>query len=270
MTIRELKHHLLNNGIYYFLILLTAWGLKYHYSRAGSEALVWVLAPTAGLVELISGTQFENEAHTGFVSQGNRIVIAPACAGINFLIIAFCMGAFSGLHAFERHRSKLYWLGTGLLSAYLLTIFVNTIRIIVSIYSYNADIQLGWLTAPRIHRLEGIVIYFFFLSLFYMIINNVIYRLCSKAASKKPAVGQSDFVKSNYFDRVCAGLTPLCWYGLVTLGVPLLNGALQENATRFAEHSIMVLAASSTVLGAILLVRFLLEAISKDGKKDEF
>jgi exosortase K len=263
MTGKELKHHLLNNGLYYFLILLTAWGLKYHYSRAGSEELVWVLAPTAGLVELISGIPFEIEAHSGFISQGYRIVIAPACAGINFLIIAFCMATFSGLHAYERHRSKLFWLGSSLLSAYLLTIFVNMIRIIVSIYSYNAQIQLGWLTAPRIHRLEGIVIYFFFLSLFYMIINKVIYRLCSKAARKKPAVGQSDFVKTNNFDRVCTGLTPLFWYGLITLGVPLINGALQENATRFAEHSIMVLAASSAVLGAILLVRIILEAISK-------
>ncbi len=90
-------HHLLRNSIFYILALLIAWGLKYHYSRSGSDELAWVLAPTAGLVELISGIQFENEAHTGFVSQGSRIIIAPACAGINFLIIAFCMATFSGL-----------------------------------------------------------------------------------------------------------------------------------------------------------------------------
>ena len=163
--------HLLRNSPYYILVLLIAWGLKYHYSRAGSDGLTWVLAPTAGLVELVSGVPFESEAHTGFVSQGYRVIIAPACAGINFLIIAFCMATFAGVHAFDRHRSKLFWLGTGFLSAYLLTIAVNTMRISVAIYSTRADIGLGWMTAARTHRLEGIIIYFFFLSLFYMIIN---------------------------------------------------------------------------------------------------
>ncbi len=258
MISKKLKHRLLNNSVYYFLVLLAAWGLKYHYSRAGSEELAWVLAPTAGLVELISGVQFENEAHTGFVSQGYRIIIAPACAGINFLIIAFCMATFSGLHVFGSRRSKLFWLGTGFLSAYLLTIVVNAIRIMVSIYSYRADIQGGWLTASRVHRLEGIVIYFFFLSLFYMIINKTIYRICDRAAAPLPVSVRPDFIQTDYGSRVCAGLIPLCWYALITLGLPLVNGALQQDAIRFAEHSAMVLAVSSAVSGAVILVRIVL------------
>jgi hypothetical protein len=75
-------NHLLRNSRYYVLVFLTAWGLKYHYSRADSDGLAWVLAPTAGLVGLVSGIPFESEAHTGFVSQGYRVIIAPACAGI--------------------------------------------------------------------------------------------------------------------------------------------------------------------------------------------
>jgi len=158
----DVKQHLLDNVAYYLLILLAAWGLKYHYSRAGAEELAWVLVPTAGLVELIGGIQFAYEAHTGFISRECRIIIAPACAGVNFLIIAFCMAAFSELHAFARHRAKLVWLCSGLLSAYLLTIIANAIRILISIYSHQINLQTGWLTAARVHRLEGIVIYFFF------------------------------------------------------------------------------------------------------------
>jgi len=259
--------HLLRNSIYYILILLIAWGLKYQYSRAGSEELFWVLAPTAGLVELISGVQFENEAHTGFVSQGYRFIIAPACAGINFLIIAFCMATFSGMHALERHRAKLFWLGTGFLSAYVLTIVVNTFRIIVSINTYMADIQLGWLTPSRIHRLEGVVIYFFFLSLFYMIINKAIYRFRGGVAGKKPATGRADVTRTNYIGWICAGLIPYSWYGFITLGVPLVNGVLRQDASRFAEHGIMVLAASSAVLGAVLLVRIVIHHIITGWKR---
>ena len=263
----RILQHQLRNRIYYILILLIAWGLKYHYSRAGSEELSWVLAPTAGLVELISGIQFGNEAHTGFVSQGYRFIIAPACAGINFLIIAFCMATFSGLHTFGRHRSKLFWLGTGFLSAYVLTIVVNAFRIIVSIHTYTADIQLGWLTPSRIHRLEGVVIYFFFLSLFYMIINKASYRFRGGAADTKPTPGRSGVTRTNYAGWICAGLVPYSWYGLITLGVPLVNGVLQQDASRFTEHGIMVLAASSAVLGAVLLVRIVINCIITGWKR---
>ena len=259
--------HLLSNSIYYILVLLTAWGIKYHYSRAGSEELVWVLAPTAGLVELVSGIQFENEAHTGFASQGNRFVIAPACAGVNFLIIAFCMAAFSGLHAFGRHRARLIWLGSCFLSAYVLTIVVNSIRILVSIYTYNADIQFGWMTAPRIHRLEGIVIYFFFFSLFYMIINEAICRFRGAAAYKRLPTGRPGVTRTNYVGWICAGLIPYSWYGLITLVVPLINGARQQDAVRFAEHCAMVLVASSAVLGAVLLVRMTINRIITGWKR---
>ena len=257
MTGKKLKQHLMNNSIYYSLILLTAWGLKFHYSRAGSDELIWVLAPTAGLVELISGITFVNEAHTGFVSQGHRFIIAPACAGINFLIIAVCMATFSGMHAFRRHRSKILWFAGCFLSAYLLTIAVNTMRIIISMHTYTVDFQLGWLTPARIHRLEGVIIYFFFLNLFYMIINKVSYRLRDGAAAKKPAIARPGVVRTNYTGWICAGLIPYSWYGFHTLVLPLINGALKQNPDRFAEHSTMVLVASGALMGVFLLARII-------------
>ena len=257
MSRKDLQIHLIKNGVYYLLIMLTAWGLKYHYSRAGSEELAWILAPTAGLVELVSGVQFENEAHTGFVSQGFRIIIAPACAGINFMIVAFCMAAFGGMHTFKHHGLKLIWLCTNFINAYLLAIFVNTVRIIVSIYSYNAHLHWGWLTAARIHRLEGIVIYFFFLSLFYMIISKVLRRVRAKANFQNSGAAESEILKSTYFSLSSAGLIPFFWYGLITLGVPLINGALKADSARFTEHSLMVLSAGSVVYLSIFFVRLI-------------
>jgi exosortase K len=132
------KVFVLQNGIFIVLASFLAVGLKYHYSEAGSEDLVWILRPTASLVEWISGIPFEEEAHTGFVSYARRIVIAPACAGVNFLIIAFCMAAFSSLHRIQRQRVKWLWLTGSLVSAYGLTVFANAVRIMVSIYSYDA------------------------------------------------------------------------------------------------------------------------------------
>jgi hypothetical protein len=101
----------------------------------------------------------------------------------------------------------------------------------------------------------GFDIYFFFLSLFYMIISKVVYRFGGGAEYEKPAVLRPDGVQTRYFRWACTGLIPLFWYGLITLGVPLVNGAWQADATRFAEHSGMVLTASCAVLGALFLLR---------------
>jgi exosortase K len=157
----KINRPVLQSGIFYILVLFIAFGLKYHYSQAGSVDLVWILEPTARLVEHISGIEFESEVDTGFISREYRIIIAPSCAGINFLIIVFCMAMFSGIHVIRHSGSKLLWLIASLVCAYILTVAVNTLRIIASIYAYNADIYFGWITPARIHRLEGVVIYFF-------------------------------------------------------------------------------------------------------------
>ena len=165
-TSTKIRQLVLQNGIFYVLALFIVLGLKYHYSRAGSEDLVWILGPTACLVEHLSGIQFEGEANAGFINRRYRVIIAPSCAGINFLIIVFCMTMFCGIHVIRHFGSKLLWLAASLACAYISTLAVNTLRITASIYSYNADIYFGWITPAKGHRLEGAVIYFFFCACF--------------------------------------------------------------------------------------------------------
>ena len=257
----KIKHFVLQYGVFYLFALLIAFGLKYHYSRAGSDDLLWILGPTAGLVEYLSGIKFENEANTGFVSQGYRTIIAPSCAGINFLIMAFCMAVFTSIHVIKGCRLKHLWLAASLVCAYILTVTVNTLRIIAAIYSYNADIYLGWITPARVHRLEGIVIYFFFLCLFYMIIIRTVHRI-RQGPVRKPISAIGNYGAKNYYFRwACSGLIPLFWYGLITLGVPVVTGAFQENSSRFKEHSWTVIWASFAVLALIFLIQLLRQFI---------
>jgi len=245
------KVFVLQNGIFIVLASFLAVGLKYHYSEARSEDLVWILRPTASLVEWISGIPFEEEAHTGFVSYARRIVIAPACAGVNFLVIAFCMAAFSSLHRIQRQRVKWLWLTGSLVSAYGLTVFANAVRIMVSIYSYDADIYSGWLTPQRMHRLEGVIIYFFFLCLFYRIITAV-FSLIERAQRQNEAERGT----ANSSRCALAGLVPLFWYGLITLAIPLLNSALAKDGARFAEHGGTVISGCLAVLAVFVLVHW--------------
>jgi hypothetical protein len=95
--LRQGKIFVRGNWIFLLLTLLVAFGLKYHYSQARSDDLVWILGPTAVLVEQLSGIDFDKEAHTGYVNNEHRVIIAPACAGVNFFIIAFCMAVFCGI-----------------------------------------------------------------------------------------------------------------------------------------------------------------------------
>ena len=256
ITLKKMIRYFVCNGIFLTIGLLLALGLKHHYSRAGSDDLLWILSPTASLVELTSGIRFEYEVNTGFVSRGYRIIIAPSCAGINFLIVAFCMAMFSGIHAFKLRWAKLSWLTASLVSAFILTVGVNALRIIVSIYSYNADIYWGWITPQRVHRLEGVVIYFFFLCLFYMIIIKAVHQFTRKTGGKKQTGIANYWGLADYLRWMWAGLIPLFWYSLVTVGVPLLNGAFHENAARFTEHGGMVFSASMAVLVVVFLLRF--------------
>ena len=95
----------------------------------------------------------------------------------------------------------------------------------------------------------------------------VVYRFGGGPGHRKSAAGRPDGIKTKYFRRACTGFIPLFWYGLVTLGVPLVNGVLRQDASRFAEHGIMVLAASSAVLGAVLLVRIVIHRIIAGWKR---
>src|SRR5262245_5531390 len=71
------------------VVLIFALALKLYYSSASADQLRWILAPTTALVELVSNTSFEFEAHAGYLSSDRSFLIAPACAGVNFLITAF-------------------------------------------------------------------------------------------------------------------------------------------------------------------------------------
>ena len=58
LTSGKIKTDFIKSSILYVIALLIAVGLKYHYSHARSDDLVWILSPTAGMVEYMSKIQF--------------------------------------------------------------------------------------------------------------------------------------------------------------------------------------------------------------------
>jgi hypothetical protein len=236
-----------------FVVLLSAMVLKLYYSTASPNQLRWILAPTTTLVELITGRQFEFESHAGYLSNDRTYLIAASCAGVNFLITAFLMLALRKLwrdcrgvprwapvandpenmtHANEYSRgahggtplqTKWRVIPALALLAYLATIVTNTVRISIALWLQRNPLEVSWLTPNQLHRLEGIVVYFGFLLLLFII--------SEKVSSEKPA----NLLRLSFF--------PLMIYYAMMLGVPLANGIHRGGiaSTEFWEHLLFVL-----------------------------
>ncbi len=230
------KKRLMINCLFYAMALLVAFGLKSHYSGAGFEDLAWILTPTAGLTETISGDAYEREENCGFINRDQGIIIAPSCAGVNFLIIAFCMAVFSFVHLFRETGAKLGWFCASAAAAYGLTIVVNSIRISISTILHGADIYSGWITYERIHRFEGVAVYFLFLYVFYMMIRRIV-------------------VSDDKNGRFSSTTVPLLCYLTMAIGVPAANFAFRKNPALFAEHCIAVFSISVGLYLLILALR---------------
>ena len=61
---------------------------KQYFRTATADDLRWLLAPTARCVSVLTGTHFTHVAGAGYVDRDISFVIAPVCAGLNFMLAA--------------------------------------------------------------------------------------------------------------------------------------------------------------------------------------
>ncbi len=202
------------------VILVCAFMLKLHYSAASANQLRWILAPTTALVEFTSGVSFEFESHAGYLSSDRSFLIAGSCAGVNFLITAFLVLSIGHLLRDRSTGTSWVLIPTLFMIAYLVTIVANTARITIAMRLQKIPAGAGWLPPEQLHRLEGILVYFGFLLLLFVI---------SEKMSSEKAAG--------LFRR---SLFPLFAYYAMMLGVPLVNGAWRQG-NDFWEHALFVL-----------------------------
>jgi exosortase K len=212
-------------GAQLVLVGLCALALKIYYSTATADELRWILAPTTFFVELLSGKRFEFESLAGYMSSDRRFVIAVPCAGVNFLITAFLLLALRRLWR-ERFRGVSWtMLPLAAVFAYGATIVANTARIWLALELRARAVEVSGLTNNQLHRIEGIVVYFGFLLLLFLVVERF------EAAKSLP-------LASVFAMR--ALVFPLVIYYAVTLGLPLANGSYRQGSP-FWEHAIFVL-----------------------------
>lgn len=238
--------------LYFPAAVLAVW-MRYRCHISDSDALTWILTPTAWWVSVLSGIPFEYLPHLGYVNHFHQFLIAPACSGIRFMLLTFLMLVFSFLKPGApltntvSSRKRYGWLVFSILFSYGSTVFVGGIRITASIYLPDAFRQLGllkgWLTPDRLHTLIGSVIYFSSLYFIYAAAG-FICRHTFLHENKNSSVTQS---AAAFFSR---SMIPVFWYLLIVLAVPFLGRLYRNEWDGFLQYTALILC---VCLGVVFL-----------------
>ncbi len=220
-----------------FVVLLGALGLKQYYSTASANQLRWILAPTTMLVSFVSGESFQFEPYSGYLTTDHTFVIATACAGVNFLITAFVMLSLRRLWCDEASNSWRF-IPTAALLAYFATLVANAVRITIALQLQRMPPQIGGFSPGELHRFEGILVYFGFLLLLFVI------------SERGRAKNNSRLLSLAVF--------PLLIYYLTTLGIPLANSAYRGkiDSVDFWEHFVFVLLTPLIIILPLSTLRY--------------
>jgi len=211
--------------------MLGAWGLKRHYSLSSTDGLLFILAPTERLVSLASGIHFEYETGVGYLCRDSLFAIAKPCAGINFMIAAWLMIGFVLAPRARGALGAARIVASSLALSYLASIVVNAARILIALQLAAHPIVSDFWTAGRIHRLEGIAVYFAGLAMLHAAVS---------------AGSAAKWMRSAAF--------PLFFYYAIVLGIPLVRGT-HFDAGRPSEHAAFVLLVPLCLLLAIATAR---------------
>lgn len=220
----------------YALSLLLVLGLKLYSDRAGPGDLLWILRPTAWWTGILSRAAFEYEPGAGYVNHSLRFIIAPECAGLKFLMIAFLMQSCSFVHRMDSRKKRLCWTLLSLPSSCLAAIFVNGIRISLSILlppflSEKPGIAAA-LTSGQLHTAIGTAVYFLSLLVLYQAGDHISQKIAQK---KKEGSIQNMFL-------------PILWYLGPVLGLPFLSRIAYRDYKNFSGYELPVLAVCGTIL----------------------
>jgi exosortase K len=198
-----------------------ACALKVFYSRAGFDDLRWILDPTVAVLSLVTGTAFEMEPHHGYLNREFFYEVVPSCAGVNFMIVAFCALVMGFLHRRRSVSGKAILLLQSTLLAYVATILANAARIALGIRLHVAGVSWGPFTPECLHHLEGTAVYFLFLCVLF-----------AGADRWLSAGGASD-------RRSRVVWIPFAVYAAVMVLVPLLHG--RGSGEGFLRHALVAL-----------------------------
>ncbi len=162
------------NYLFYGVTLLMAIALQAFYHYAANRELLCFLSPLTKVLEVFFGYKYYFQDEIGFYNLRNGVIIDKSCAGLNYFTILFSMFVFSFLSSFQRTAAKLSAFGVFFVLSYILTIAVNSLRVIAVVSFLAFDLTPGVISKEILHLSWGILYYLFFLLLIFHITSKII------------------------------------------------------------------------------------------------
>jgi len=155
---------------YYITAIILFVLLKLVYIIADTFDLSFLIIPTNKIVGLLTGTSSLYVKGNGFYFENLNIVIDKSCSGFNFMLLCFLMLTFLSLKYFNKTIEKNAVIILSLTAAYIVTVFVNALRIFAAIIvQTHADKMLAKRPHYFLHESVGIITNLTFLILIYLI-----------------------------------------------------------------------------------------------------
>ncbi|MCI8861915.1 MAG: exosortase K [Lachnospiraceae bacterium] len=217
----------------YLLSLSIILVLKLYTKQADTEALQWILRPTACWTSILSGHPFIYEQGVGYINHSLRFIIAPTCAGLKFWMITSLMLSWSFLHRIEGPKRKLTWTLLCFPAALAATIFINGIRITLSIalpqILQTTKKGASLLTPAQLHTSIGTLVYFLSLLALYHLGDRI-----TQKTKKEPSI------KSR--------ILPSLWYLIPVLALPFLSRLAYKDYKNLTHYELPILVICSSIL----------------------
>lgn len=163
-----------NNIPYYFSLVGLFILMKFLFSVANTDDLAFLLYPTNKLIEILTNSNSFYDVNLGHYHSHLNILINKSCSGSNFWIICLLMLSFLALNFFKSNPYKILSLIAAIAISYLITIFVNTSRIFVSVTLEKQLNPFLNIDNHLVHEAIGITTNLSFLILTYYIIEKLI------------------------------------------------------------------------------------------------
>jgi exosortase K len=152
--------------------------LKLWYPAAANTELLWILAPAAAAVSLITGYSFRFSPELGFQADRTAATIDAGCAGINFLIVLAAFSIFMALPRTGSKARRLVVLAALFCGSYIAAVLINAARISAALCLHATGFDTGVFgNADRAHLCVSIFIYAFFLILCSLLLNKTKERI---------------------------------------------------------------------------------------------
>ena len=161
------------NTVYYIVICLLFIGLKFWFKSFDNDELNFLLKPTSWLFGIISGEQSIYSIETGYYYQNLNIVINKTCSGYNYLVLCFVMISFQIASYLKTIKFKILSVLVCFTVSYILTVLINTSRILISVLVLRINHNLINLYHKVVHEWVGIITYLSFLIIIYCFIEKI-------------------------------------------------------------------------------------------------